>query len=52
MESNGETVNIQNRRNETSLIIRGGSIIFRQDSRMTAVDRYSFLVSFMFSAFF
>ncbi len=36
--SNGEFVNVISRRNETNLLIRGGSIIHREDCRLTALD--------------
>jgi alpha-glucosidase (family GH31 glycosyl hydrolase) len=35
---NGESYNIQNMRNETTLHIRAGSVIFKQDCNKNAVD--------------
>ena len=37
--SNGEFVSAQVRRNETSLYIRGGSVIFKQDAALTITER-------------
>jgi hypothetical protein len=39
MKSNGESINILSKKNETNLVIREGSIIFTQDSRITAFER-------------
>ncbi len=38
--SSGEGVNVQTRRNETALHIRGGSVIFKEDPLSTAYERY------------
>ena len=37
--SNGEFVNSQVKRNETSLHVRGGGIVFKQDCLHSAVER-------------
>lgn len=39
MKSSGERINVQFKKNETNLVIREGSIIFRQDCHLTAFDR-------------
>lgn len=36
IEANGDMISVQPRRNETSLHIRGGSVIFKQDCMHTA----------------
>lgn len=37
-ESNGDMMSVQTRRNETSLLVRGGSVIFKQDCKQTAAQ--------------
>ena len=39
ISNNGEFVNVQVRRNETSLFVRGGSVIFKQDCLPTVTER-------------
>lgn len=40
ISNNGEFVNVQVRRNETSLFVRGGSVIFKEDCLLTVTERY------------
>lgn len=39
MSETGGSVNVNSRRNETNLVIRGGSVIHKEDCHFTALDR-------------